>query len=98
MYSIARGVNKGRLDPIAFGPAALLGWEGGHDEGDAQGELEGTCSAPDGLEPCVPLPPADACLRGAPLWPVLMAGGEVIDLVKKHRVDFNDSSVQFYRK
>jgi len=29
---------------------------------------------------------------------VLLAGGEIVDLVKKHRVEINDSSVQFYRK
>ena len=30
--------------------------------------------------------------------PVLMAGGEIIDLIKRHRVEMNDSSLQFYKK
>jgi hypothetical protein len=30
--------------------------------------------------------------------PTLMAGGEIIDLLRNYRVEMNDSSVQFYRK
>lgn len=98
-YSIARGVNKGWLDPIAYGPAALLGWQAVTTKVNAQGQVEGTCVGTGmGFEPAFYYHRPTHVFAAHGYGPVLLAGGEVIDLVKKHRVEFNDSSVQFYRK
>jgi rhamnogalacturonyl hydrolase YesR len=98
-YAIARGVNKGWLDPIAYGPAALLGWQAVTTKVNAQGQVEGTCVGTGmGFDPTFYYYRPTNVFAAHGYGPVLLAGGEVIDLVKKHRVDFNDSSVQFYRK
>jgi unsaturated rhamnogalacturonyl hydrolase len=98
-YSIARGVNKGWLDPIAYGPAALLGWHAVTTKVNAQGQVEGTCVGTGmGFEPAFYYYRPTHVFAAHGYGPVLLAGGELIDLVKKHRIEFNDSSVQFYRK
>ena len=98
-YAMARGVNKGWLDPIAYGPAALLGWQAVTTKVNAQGQVEGTCVGTGmGFEPAFYYHRPTHVFAAHGYGPVLLAGGEVIDLVKKHRVEFNDSSVQFYRK
>ena len=98
-YAMARGVNRGWLDPIAYGPAALLGWEAVTTKVNAQGQVEGTCVGTGmGFEPAFYYHRPTHVFAAHGYGPVLLAGGEVIDLVKKHRVEFNDSSVQFYRK
>lgn len=98
-YAIARGVNKGWLDPIAYGPAALLGWQAVATKVNAQGQVEGTCVGTGmGFDPTFYYYRPTHVFAAHGYGPVLLAGGEVIDLVKTHRVEFNDSSVQFYRK
>jgi unsaturated rhamnogalacturonyl hydrolase len=98
-YAMARGVNKGWLDPIAYGPAALLGWHAVTTKVNAQGQVEGTCVGTGmGFEPAFYYHRPTHVFAAHGYGPVLLAGGEVIDLVKKHRIEFNDSSVQFYRK
>ena len=98
-YAMARGVNKGWLDPVAYGPAALLGWQAVTTKVNAQGQVEGTCVGTGmGFDPSFYYYRPTHVFAAHGYGPVLLAGGEVIDLVKKHRVDFNDSSVQFYRK
>src|SRR5690606_35810491 len=39
----AHGINKGWLDPRAFGPAAILGWNAVQTKVNQQGQVEGTC-------------------------------------------------------
>jgi unsaturated rhamnogalacturonyl hydrolase len=98
-YAIARGVNKGWLDPVAYGPAALLGWQAVTTKVNAQGQVEGTCVGTGmGFEPAFYYHRPTHVFAAHGYGPVLLAGGEVIDLVKTHRIEFNDSSVQFYRK
>jgi rhamnogalacturonyl hydrolase YesR len=98
-YAFARGVNKGWLDPIAYGPAALLGWQAVTTKVNAQGQVEGTCVGTGmGFDPAFYYHRPTHVFAAHGYGPVLLAGGEVIDLVKKYRVDFNDSSVQLYRR
>ena len=41
---IARGINRGWLDPLAFGPRGVVGLERGrHEKVNAKGQVEGTC-------------------------------------------------------
>ena len=98
-FAIAHGVNRGWLDPVAYGPAALLGWNAVTTKVNAQGQVEGTCVGTGmGFEPAFYYHRPTHTFAAHGYGPVLMAGGEVVDLVKKHRIDINDSSVQFYRK
>lgn len=98
-YAIAHGVNQGWLDPLAYGPAALLGWNAVTTKVNAQGQVEGTCVGTGmGFEPAFYYHRPTHTFAAHGYGPVLLAGGEMVDLMKKHRVEINDSSVQFYKK
>jgi unsaturated rhamnogalacturonyl hydrolase len=98
-YAIAHGVNRGWLDPVAYGPAALVGWEAVTTKVNAKGQVEGTCVGTGmGFEPAFYYHRPTHVFAAHGYGPVLLAGGEIVDLVRKHRVELNDSSVQVYRK
>jgi rhamnogalacturonyl hydrolase YesR len=98
-YAIAHGVNRGWLDPLAYGPMALLGWHAVSTKVNALGQVEGTCVGTGmAFDPAFYYyrPTHNFAAHG--YGPTLMAGGEIIDLIKKHRVEINDSSTQFYKR
>ncbi len=43
VYGFARGINRGWLDPLAFGPATSLGWNALTTRVNKLGQVEGTC-------------------------------------------------------
>src|SRR5690606_11184268 len=43
VYCIARGINKGWLDVISYGPVAQLGWSAVPRQINEKGQVEGTC-------------------------------------------------------
>jgi unsaturated rhamnogalacturonyl hydrolase len=98
-FAIAHGINRGWLDPLAYGPMALLGWQAVATKVNAQGQVEGTC-----VGTGMAFDPAFYYYRPTHVFAAhgygtaIMAGAEIIDLMKKYRIEMNDSSVQFYRK
>ena len=97
-YAIAHAIDRGWIDPVAYGPAALLAWNAVTTKVNAQGQVEGTCVGTGmGFDPAFddyrPTSPFAAHGYG----PVLLAGAEMIRLVKTHRFEINDSSTQLYR-
>src|SRR5690606_27356072 len=97
VYCIARGVNKGWLDAIAYGPVAHLGWSAVSTKINEKGQVEGTCVGTGmGFDPAFyyhrPVNPYAAHGYG----PVLLAGAEMILLVKNNKIEINDSAVQLY--
>ncbi len=42
-YCIAHAVNKGWVDPLAYGPVAVLGWNAVSTKVNSLGQVEGTC-------------------------------------------------------
>jgi unsaturated rhamnogalacturonyl hydrolase len=98
-FAMARAVNRGWIDEVAYGPAAVLAWNAVATKVTAQGQVEGTCVGTGmGFDPAFyyyrPTSPFAAHGYG----PVLLAGAEIIQLLKTHRMDMNDMSLQFYRK
>lgn len=98
-FAMARAVNRGWIDQVAYGPAAVLAWNAVATKVTAQGQVEGTCVGTGmGFDPAFyyyrPTSPFAAHGYG----PVLLAGAEIIQLLKAHRMDMNDMSLQFYRK
>jgi len=98
VYSIARGINRGWLDPLAYGPMVSLGWNAVAQQVNAQGQVENTCVGTGmGFDPMFyyyrPVSPFAAHGYG----PVLLAGAEVLTLRngKGAAANINDSSVQF---
>jgi rhamnogalacturonyl hydrolase YesR len=96
-YCIAHGINKGWIDMMAYGPVAILGWNAVSTKVNAEGEVEGTCVGTGmGFDPAFYYyrPVHKYAAHG--YGPVLLAGGEIIRLLKTVHQRSNDSAVQFY--
>lgn len=96
-YCAAHGINKGYLDAQAYGPMAVLGWNALTTRVNSKGEVEGTCVGTGmAFDPAFyynrPVNVAAAHGYG----PVIMAGAEMINLLKNWQVVINDSAVMFY--
>ena len=91
-------MNKGWIDPVAYGPMVMLAWNAVSTKVNAQGQVEGTCVGTGmGFEPAFyyhrPVSPYAAHGYG----PVLLAAAEIIQLLKKNGYRINDSAIQFYK-
>ena len=94
-YAFARAVNRGWIDAAAYAPATLLAWNAVSTKINARGQVEGTCVGTGmAFDPTFyyfrPVSPYAAHGYG----PVLLAGAEVITLLKGRKFEINDSSVQ----
>ena len=97
-YCIAHGINMGWLDAQAYGPAAVLGWNATQTKVNDQGQVEGTCVGTGmAFDPAFyyhrPVNVAAAHGYG----PVILAGVEMLKLIKNYQIVINDSAVMFYR-
>ena len=98
-YCIAHAINKGWVDPLAYGPVAVLGWHAVASKVNHAGEVEGTCVGTGmGFDPAYYYyrPVHKYAAHG--YGPVLLAGGEMIRLLKTTFPKMNDSAVQFYQE
>jgi unsaturated rhamnogalacturonyl hydrolase len=94
-YAYARAINRGWIDARAFAPMTLLAWNAVSTKINARGQVEGTCVGTGmAFDPTFyyyrPVSPYAAHGYG----PVLLAGAEVITLLKNRKFEINDSSVQ----
>jgi rhamnogalacturonyl hydrolase YesR len=94
-YAYARAINRGWIDPLAYGPMTLLAWNAVNTKINARGQVEGTCVGTGmGFDPAFyyfrPTSPFAAHGYG----PVLLAGAEILQLLKAKKFEINDSSVQ----
>ena len=98
-YCFARGVNKGWLDAKAYAPSALLAWNAVATKVNEKGQVEGTC-----VGTGMAFDPAFYYYRPINVYaahgygPVLLAGAEVITLLKNYQFEMNDSSLQLKSK
>lgn len=94
---IAHAINSGWLDPLAYGPLVVLGWNAVSTKVDAEGRVHGTCVGTgmgfDAAFYCY-RPTHTAAAHG--YGPVLMAGAEMMELLHTQHPRLNDSAVQFY--
>ena len=98
-FAIARAINRGWIDGLAYAPMALLGWNAVATKVNEKGQVEGTCVGTGmGFDPAFyyhrPISPFAAHGYG----PVILAGSEVITLLKNKAFEINDSSVQLLNK
>lgn len=97
VYCIAHAINKGWIDPLAYGPVAQLGWNAVSSTINAQGQVEGTC-----VGTGMAFDPAFYYYRPVNVYaahgygPVLLAGAEMIKLQNRLYPRMNDSAVQYY--
>ena len=96
-YCLAHGINKGWIDPLAYGPAAILGWNALSTKVDAQGQIEGTCVGTGmGFDPAFYYHRPTHPLAAHGYGPTIMAGAEILKLLKNYQVVINETSVMFY--
>ena len=98
-YSIARAINRGYIDAWAYGPLIMLAWNAVSAKVNERGQVEGTC-----VGTGMAFDPAFYYYRPVNVFaahgygPVLLAGAEVIALIKNHLVEINDSALMFYTR
>lgn len=84
-FAIARGVNRGWIDPQAYGPVALAGWNGVATKITADGHLADVCPGTSYGADYIYYyhRPAIDDIHG--YGPVLLAGAETIQLLKNEK-------------
>ena len=97
-YCIAHACNMGWIDPVAYAPMAMLAWNAVSTKINDKGQVEGTC-----VGTGMAFDPAFYYYRPVNVFaahgygPVLLAGAEMLRLVKKEAFKINDSSLQYYK-
>ena len=82
-YCIARGINRGWIDPLAYGPMASLAWNAVAKKVTDKGQVEGTCVGTGmGFDPTFYYYRPASALAAHGYGPVLLAGAEMINLRK----------------
>jgi rhamnogalacturonyl hydrolase YesR len=94
-YSIARAINRGWLDATAYTPMVMLAWNAVSTKINDKGQVEGTCVGTGmGFDPAFYYYRPVNVYAAHGYGPVLLAGAEVINLLKKNTLEINDSSLQ----
>ena len=97
-YCIAHGINQGWIDAAAYGPAAILGWNALSTKINAQGQVEGTCVGTGmGFDPAFYYHRPTNTLAAHGYGPTILAGAEILNLLKNLQIVINETSVMFYR-
>ena len=96
-YSIARAINRGYVDAKVYGPMVCLAWNAVSTKINEKGQVEGTCVGTGmGFDPAFYYYRPINVFAAHGYGPVLLAGAEMIQLVKTHKIEINDSALQFY--
>ena len=99
VYAVARAINRGWVDPLAYAPMTLLGWNAVSTKVTATGQVEGTCVGTGmGFDPAFYYHRPINVYAAHGYGPVLLAGAEVINLLTKKTFEINDSSLQLTQK
>lgn len=97
VFALARGINRGWLDPLAFGPAVSLGWNAVAKKANDAGQVEGTCVGT-GWDPMFYMYRPVYVLAAHGYGPMFLAGAEMISLLRSQpNITTNDGGVHFGR-
>jgi len=97
-YSIARAINRGYVDAAVYGPMVCLAWNAVAGKVNDKGQVEGTCVGTGmGFDPAFYYYRPVNVFAAHGYGPVLLAGAEMIQLVKTHKIEINDSALQLYK-
>lgn len=98
VYCIAHAINKGWIDPIAYGPVAQLGWQAVSTKINQEGQVEGTCVGTGmAFDPAFYYHRPVNVHAAHGYGPVIRAGAEMIKLLTKFYPRMNDNAVQYYK-
>lgn len=94
VFSIAGAINRGWIDGLAYAPMTLLGWNAVSTKVTGNGQVEGTCVGTGmGFDPAFYYHRPINSYAAHGYGPVLLAGAEVINLLKGKAFEINDSSL-----
>ncbi|HMB62796.1 MAG TPA: glycoside hydrolase family 88 protein [Eudoraea sp.] len=94
-YALAKAINNGYIDKLAYAPAVLLGWNAVAAKVNARGQVEGTCVGTGmGFDPAFYYYRPVNVFAAHGYGPVLLAGSEIILMLKNYEFEINDSSLQ----
>jgi rhamnogalacturonyl hydrolase YesR len=98
-YCVAHACNKGWLDPMIYGPMSLLAWNAVTTKINEKGQVEGTCVGTGmAFDPLFYYHRPVNVYAAHGYGPVILAGAEMIELVKNYSFYINDSSLQLKEK
>lgn len=98
-YCLARGINQGWINVLAYGPMVQLAWNAVATKVNAQGEVEGVCVGTNmGFDPAFYYYRPCSVFAAHGPGTVLLAGAEMIRLTKSDRAVFNGGALQFGRQ
>lgn len=98
-YAITRAINRGYIDKAAYAPAAILAWNAVSTKVNNKGQVEGTCVGTGmGFDPAFYYHRPIHIFAAHGYGPVLLAGSEMILLLKNNDFEINDSSLQLKNK
>jgi unsaturated rhamnogalacturonyl hydrolase len=81
VYGFARGINRGWLDPLAYGPATSVGWNAVATKVNDKGQVEGTCVGTGmGWDPMFYMYRPVSVFAAHGYGPLFLAGAEMIEL------------------
>jgi rhamnogalacturonyl hydrolase YesR len=97
VFGITRGINRGWLDALAFGPPASLGWNAVAKRVNGRGQVEGTCVGTGmGWDPMFYMYRPVHLLAAHGYGPVFLAGAEIIEMRRRFPdIAIHDGGVQF---
>jgi unsaturated rhamnogalacturonyl hydrolase len=85
VFAIARAINAGWLSPTTYGPVVLRGWDGVTTKVNSIGQVEGTCIGTGlGWDDTFYLTRPTDVNAAHGYGPVLLAGAEIIDLIRNY--------------
>lgn len=94
-YAIARAVDRGWIDPAAYAPVAMLAWNAAASKVNAKGQVEGVCVGTGmGFDPAFYYYRPVNVYAAHGYGPTLLAGAEIVNMLKAHRFEINDSALQ----
>jgi len=96
-YCLAHAVNLGWLDAKVYGPVAQLAWHAVASSVNEKGQVERVCVGTGmGFDPAFYAYRPTHVMAAHGYGPVLLAGAEILNLLKRQHAKSNDSAVMFY--
>ncbi|MFC6859156.1 glycoside hydrolase family 88/105 protein [Zunongwangia atlantica] len=94
-YAIAKAINNGYVNEMTYGPMVLLAWNAVETKIDKDGTVDGTCVGTGmGFDPAFYYHRPTHKYAAHGYGPVLLAGAEIIKLLKNENFQIDDSAIQ----
>ncbi len=98
-YCISHAINQGWVNAKTYGPAAILAWNAVATKVNAIGQVEGVCVGTGmGFDPAFYYHRPTNVFAAHGYGPAILAGSEMILLLRKHTYKINDSALQLLEK